>query len=65
MNKINYGLRYGLGVQYDFGKLILGLAWKNNLNFNPVAEINGINPLYKTIVSDKTMIFNLDFGIKL
>jgi hypothetical protein len=65
MHKINYGLRYGVGIQYDFGKIILGLAWKNNVNFNPIAEIKGINPLYKTIVNDKTMIFNLDFGIKL
>jgi len=65
MNKINYGLRYGLGIQYDFGKIILGLALKNNVSFNSIAEINGINPAYKIIVKDKTMVFNLDFGIKL
>ena len=65
MNKINYGLRYGVGIQYDFGKIILGLAWKNNVNFNSIAENSGeyMNPPFK--IKDKTMILNLDFGIKM
>lgn len=65
MNKINYGLRYGLGIQYDFGKIILGIALKNNVSFNSIAKINTINPPFKIIVNDKTTIFNLDFGIKM
>lgn len=65
MNKINYGLVYGLGIQYDLGKIILGLAWKNNVNFNSIAKNSGeyMNPSFK--IKDKTMVFNLDFGIKL
>jgi len=65
MNKINYGLRYGLGIQYDFGKIILGIAWKNNVSFNSTVENNGesMNPPFK--INNKTMIFNLDFGIKM
>lgn len=65
MNRINYGLVYGLGIQYDFGKIILGLAWKNNVNFNSIAENSGeyMNPPFK--INDKTMIFNLDIGIKM
>lgn len=65
MNKINYGLRYGLGIQYDLGRIILGLAWKNNVSFNSTVENNGeyINPSFK--IKDKTMIFSLDFGIKM
>lgn len=65
MNKINYGLRYGLGIQYDFGKVILGLVWKNNVNLNFIAENSGeyMNPPFK--INDKTMILNLDFGIKM
>lgn len=65
INKINYGLRYGLGIQYDFGKIILGLAWKNNGSFNSIVDNKGeyINPPFT--IKDKTMVFNLDFGIKL
>jgi hypothetical protein len=65
MNKINYGLRYGLGIQYDFGKIILGLAWKNDVSFNSIVDNNGeyMNPPFT--IKDKTMFFNLDFGIKM
>lgn len=65
MNKINYGLRYGVGIQYDFGKIILGIAWKNNVSFNSTVVNNGeyMNPPFN--IKDKTMVFNLDFGIKL
>jgi hypothetical protein len=63
LNKFNYGLRYGLGMQYDFGKFILGFAWKNNLNFNSIGENDGeyMSPPFK--INDKTIIFNLDIGI--
>lgn len=65
MNKINYGLRYGLGIQYDFGKIILGFALKNNVSFNSIVENSGeyMNPPFK--INDKTMILNLDLGIKM
>ena len=65
MNKINYGLRYGLGIQYNFGKIILGLAWKNDVSFNSIVDNNGeyMNPPFT--IKDKTMFFNLDFGIKM
>lgn len=65
LNKIDYGLRYGLGMQYDFGKITLGFAWKNNISFNSIVENDGgyMRPPYK--INDKTMIFNIDFGIKM
>lgn len=65
MNKTNYGLRYGFGLQYSFERFIMGFAWKNNASFNSIIENDGeyMRPAFD--INDKTMIFNLDFGIKL
>ncbi len=65
MNKINYGLRYGLGIQYDFGKLVFGMGWQNNLNLNPVLQNNGEYMRPKFSINDNTMIFKVDLGIKI
>jgi len=65
LNKYNYGLVYGLGVQYDFKKIILGLSWQNNASFNPIVVNDGeyMRPPFRII--DKSMNFSIDFGIRL
>ena len=61
LNKTNYGLRYGTGLQYYFKKLILGFGWESNINFNSIAEKNG-EDIPKFTLSDKTMVFKCEIG---
>ena len=63
LNRINYGLRYGIGIQYFINNLILGIGWENNLNFNSVVVNNGENIRPEFTIDDKTMIFKCEIGL--
>lgn len=64
LNKINYGLRGGIGVQYFIDNFIVGVGWENNFNFNPIVDNNGeyIRPVFT--IDDKTMIFKCEIGFR-
>ena len=61
LNKTNYGLRYGIGLQYFLNKLTFGISWESNVNFNSIVENNGEN-MPKFTIDDKTMIFKCQIG---
>lgn len=63
--KNNYGLRYGVGIQYDFGKFDLGLGWQNNFNFNSVVVNKGEKIWPEFEIEDKTRVFFLNLALKL
>lgn len=57
INKTNAGLRYGLGIDYDFGALLVNLGWSNNLNFNDILTSSSTSNIYAATIKDKTMVF--------
>jgi hypothetical protein len=61
LNKTNYGLRYGIGLQYFLKKLTFGIGWESNVNFNAIVENNGEN-IPKFTIDNKTMIFKCGIG---
>jgi len=65
LNKINYGIRYGVGLHFEKKNIITGFSFQNNSNFNSILINDGefIRPKFK--INDKTMIVNFDFGLKL
>lgn len=63
--RINYGLRYGIGLQYFLNKLIIGIGWESNFNFNSVVNNNGENIRPEFKIDDKTMIFKCEIGLML
>lgn len=64
LNKINYGLRGGIGVQYFIDNLIVGIGWENNFNFNPIVDNNGKNIRPEFTIDDETMIFKCELGFR-
>jgi len=64
LNKINYGLRGGIGVQYLIDNFIVGIGWEKNYNFNPIVDNNGENIRPEFTIDDKTMIFKCEIGFR-
>jgi len=57
LNRLNTGLRYGLGVEYQFSRFLIIGGWENNFNFNKIIE--------DMEVGDKTMVFYTGLKIHL
>lgn len=64
LNKINYGLRGGIGVQYFINHFMVGIGWENNVNFNPVADNNGESIRPEFTIDDQTRIFKCEIGFR-
>ena len=64
LNKINFGLRGGIGVQYFIDNFIVGIGWETNFNFNSIVDNNGKNIKPEFTIDDKTMIFKCEFGFR-
>ena len=62
INKINYGLRYGIGLQYFIDNFFVGLGWENNYNLNSIVDNNGKSVKPEFTIDDKTMIFKCEIG---
>jgi hypothetical protein len=65
VNKINYGIRYGIGIQYFIDKLFVGISWEDNVNFNSVVDNNGKKIRPAITIDDNTMILKCGIGFVL
>lgn len=65
--KRSYGIRYGIGVRYEVGRIGIFVDWLNNYNFNKVYDSKEYpNPaLNRFTLSDQTMLLYLGTSLKI